>query len=211
MATLEGELSEAWDRFTDAVRGVSNSIEVAVAGGQSAHNLLRSVVDVAYYKAKALYPSDGSARTNPGSLSGLFFEQFTSAAVSGYLRRSGLGDRKVFRGKWPESRPAPDLPKNPDICLSKRGQLVVIECKTAPQGKDLSAVLKVRERHLAAGIPYFLVAGEASRRHDLVDRIIDEGWGAFLAIKRRGRAFPANDGSVDRLFGAIVAELDRDM
>lgn len=201
---LKAQYEAVWDTFTRSVTGLIEEVETAIEGGEPVHPVLLALWDVPYYKAKDLILQVGATKTrsNPGSLTGLFFERLAGAAV-----RSFLGMQKpeltFYVGRGGPGYPT-ELPRDPDLCVARGSKLIVFEFKSAPKKGDLESIERLRAEYSAMGVPYFFVGGEPSGTRNHLATLSSQGWVAFLTASERN-ADAIQAANVDSVLRAAVA------
>jgi hypothetical protein len=196
---IRADYEKVWQQLIDSHNAFLRQLSEGVSSGQvgSLHQALLEMYRIPYQKAHALMQPFAleNIPENIGTVTGLFFELAVASLLVPFFRAQCLGSTIEINRCSASARL--DVPRDPDIFVTRGGKAVAFEAKVSPKLMDIEPVLRKKARFEKAKISYYLIGGHVSLNQSSLKELCDGGWACFLEGSPRNKnliaAFPTLD------------------
>jgi hypothetical protein len=206
MASVE-KYTKIWRQFTESLREVYDEIgeEISLSPEPDLHGRLRALYGIPYdvIRVALASPRVDDTSGNIGTITGLFFEQLTTALIVPTIR-SHFPNVRIERNKC-SSEVVRSVARDPDLYISENGKDAVVEFKVSSKKIGLERILETREAHRQLGIGYLFVGGYVSSTADFLHHFRSEvPWATFLDCSDRNRGVLDELPTLDDVVASLV-------
>jgi len=177
----------AWRTFVDETVHIRTDLRTAARDESTDLHALLTACEAIPYEEAHRFVQEGAEKSsnNIGPITGLFFESFAAALITGYLS-SRVPDMRVQRNTCsdPSLR---RIARDPDILVYCGARSVIFEIKASPKKRDIEAVRSYHQNYSTAAVPYYLIGGHVSLKPDQFQALAAERWACFANSSKRNR------------------------
>jgi len=142
------------------------------------HQILKNIYWIPKYEM-IKYLNTTLSNPNPGSFTGLFFENIIGVFIEPYIKKRVHLDQ-IGRNFCDDDNIKSSIQRDPDFYFKSNNNKAIIEVKVAPKKDDLESIIILREKCISQDVGFYFIGGWVSASRADLYKLAGEDWISIL-------------------------------